>query len=390
MRFLHTSDWHLGRLFHGVHLTSDQSFILDQFVDLVAETKVDAVVIAGDIYDRAVPPDDAVALLDDVFERIVLGHGIPIIAIAGNHDSARRVGFGARLLGPQGLHIIGPVEAVPAPVVLTDAHGPVHFHPVPYAEPSEVRVAFRAETPSSEGVRSHGDAMQLLVERCGRRTDDGARHVLIAHAFVVGGEASDSERPLSVGGADTVPVEVFEGFDYVALGHLHRPQRAGGQEHVRYAGSLLKYSFSEVDHAKSVSLVELDASGTCSVEAIPLSPRRDVRVVEGAFTDLLQGPPPGESADDYLLIQLTDEGTLHDPMSRLQQVYPNALQLQRLVLTHGSGPGAAPGEHRTMTDHDLFKSFFAHATGAELGEAQDELLTSVLDAQRRTARGDTA
>ena len=378
MRILHTSDWHLGRLFHGVHLTEDQAHVLDQLVDLVAQAEADVVVVAGDLYDRAVPPDAAVTLLGDVLERIVLGHGVPVVAIAGNHDSPRRVGFGAGLLRAQGLHVVGPLDPTFRPVVLADAHGPVHVHPIPYAEPTDVRIALENDEP-----RTCDAAMRALTAACERAPD--ARHVAIAHAFVVGGEASDSERPLAVGGADTVSVEAFDGFHYTALGHLHRPQRAGGRENVRYSGSLLKYSFSEAEHRKGVLLVDLDADGATSIEQVALTPRRDVRVVEGAFADLLAGPPPGESREDYLLVRLTDEGTLHDPMARLQQVYPNALQLQRSVLALGDGDGAAPRGHRTMSELDLFTDFYTHATGGPLDPDARAVLEEVLR-ERATAR----
>lgn len=376
MRFLHTSDWHLGRLFHGVHLTSDQAHVLDQFVDLVAQTEVDAVVIAGDLYDRAVPPDDAVALLDDVLARIVLDHGVPVIAIAGNHDSPRRVGFAARLLGGSRLHLVGPTATVPATVVLEDAHGPVAFHPLPFADPADVRSSLGAPD-----VRTHDDALRALVARCERAPE--TRHVAIAHAFVVGGDASDSERPLAVGGSDQVAVDVFDGFHYTALGHLHRPQRAGGRDHVRYSGSLLKYSFSEATHEKGVLLVELDAAGHAHVETHALTPRHDVRVVEGTFADLLEGPAAGEDADDYLLVRLTDAGTIVDAMARLQAVYPNAVALERPGLAGAMAASSAPVDHRKRSDQDLFTSFVEHATGTPLDDEAETVLVDVLDDLRR-------
>ncbi len=382
MRFVHTSDWHLGRLFHGLHLTEDQAFVLDQLVELLDERQADALLVAGDLYDRAVPPPDAVRLLDDVLERITLGLGIPVIAIAGNHDSPERIGFGSRLFAGQGLHVVGPATAVPRTVRLADEHGPVHFHPLPYADPTEVRVALGAED-----LRTHDDALRALINRCERDADDGARHVVLAHAFVAGGEPSESERTLSVGGAANVGADAFADFHYAALGHLHAPQRAGA-EHIRYCGSLLKYSFNEATQRKGVLVVDLDAEGACHIEEVALRPKHDVRIIEGTLATLLERPPDGAAADDYLLARLTDTQALYDPMSKLRAVYPNLMQIERMArATPAATTGSAAG-HLTKSDHDLFDAFFQEVTGAPLeteqGEALDEVLHD-LELRRREA-----
>lgn len=272
MRFLHTADWHLGRYFHGSSLVEDQAHVLDQLVELARCERVDAVLIAGDVYDRAVPPADAVALLDDVLARLVLGAGIKVVLVAGNHDSADRVGFAGRVAERQGLVLRGTLNHL-TPVVLQDGHGEVAIHPLPYVEP-----AFARALPGAEGVHDHQGAMAAVLQQVRSRFVAGQRNVLVGHAFVAGGSASDSERPLSVGGSGSVSANTFEGFDYVALGHLHRPQSVGS-ERLQYSGSLLKYSFNEVDHVKSVSLVEFGADSSVVVQRIPLAAKRDLRIM---------------------------------------------------------------------------------------------------------------
>src|SRR3954464_6712037 len=255
MRFLHTADWHLGRLFHGVHLTDDQRHVLNQVVEIARDSRPDVVLVAGDIYDRAVPPPEAVELLDEILSRLVIELKLPVVLIAGNHDSPGRLHFGSRLLAERRLYVTGHLPARCEALVLEDAHGPVSFYAIPYAEPSTVRQCL--ECPE---VTDHNAAMAAILARVRENCPVSPRSVIVAHAFVAGGQECESERPLSVGGAGTVDVSCFAGFDYVALGHLHRPQKIhcpGGL--VQYSGSLLKYSFDEADHSKSVTLVEMDA-----------------------------------------------------------------------------------------------------------------------------------
>lgn len=361
MRFLHTADWHLGRYLHGTSLLHDQAHVLDQFVELAKSEHVDAVVIAGDVYDRAVPPAEAVALLDDVLSRLVVGAGIPVIVIAGNHDSAERVGFGSRIFEKHKLILRGKLDEL-APVVLQDGHGEVAFHPLPYAEPTFVRVL-----PSAEAVIDHQSAMSHVVGLLRTQRQVGQRNVLVGHAFVAGGSESESERPLSVGGSGMVSVDTFNGFDYVALGHLHRPQ-AVGSERVRYSGSLLKYSFNEVDHRKSVSLVDLGRDGRLVVTPLTLAPRRDLRIVTGQLADLLRSPDPQLRKDDYLCAHLTDTAPLLDPMARLREVYPNMMELR--FAQPGAGPGVTrdAGDHRRRQPDDLFRAFYRDMGNEEISQ----------------------
>jgi exonuclease SbcD len=353
LRFLHTADWHLGRLFHGTSLLEDQAPLVEQVATLAREARVDAVLLAGDVYDRAIPPPGAVALLDDFLARLTLDAGVPLVAVAGNHDSAERLGFASRLLRRPG-----------APIVLHDEHGPVHVHALPYADPPTVRHVLEAPE-----LGDHAASMGALVEAI-RASDPGrARKVLVAHAFVSGCEESESERPLSVGGSGAVPASMLAGFDYVALGHLHRPQRAGGDA-IRYSGSLAKYSFSEIAHRKSISIVELGRTGECTIEEVPLTVRRDLRMIEGTLDALLSDPEAGQSRDDYLLVRLLDGGALLDPMGRLREVYPNVMQLERPALEAGASAGHSLAEQRSKSVSELFDDFFVQVTGEALSEAE--------------------
>lgn len=398
MRFIHTADWHLGRTFHNVSLVEDQAHVLEQLVDVVRETRADALVVAGDIYDRAVPPTDAVRLLGDVLERVVVGLGVPVVMIAGNHDSPDRLEFGAPLLSARGLHVRGRLDPDAGPVVLSDEHGPVSFFLLPYAEPPLVR-----ERLGDEGLRSHDEAMKALTAHLLGSQAPG-RSVLVGHCFAMGGESSESERPLSVGGAGTVDTAHFRGFSYTALGHLHRPQTFGSR--VRYSGSLLKYSFSEADHRKSVSLVELNGAGEVGAEEIPLSPRRDVRIVEGFLEEILGGPGPRERAaaglpghadpgsgtpwvgspDDYLLVRLLDKQAILDPMGKLRQAFPNVLHVERPGLWRTGEVEVAGRERLRESVLDLFAAFFQEMTDEPLSAEQRAAFAEIVEEVDRDAR----
>ena len=360
-RILHTGDWHLGRYLHGASLLADQAHVLGQLVALAISEAVDVVVIAGDVYDRSVPPAEAVKLLDDVLAQLVIDAGMEVILIAGNHDSAERIGFGGRILGKQRLHLRGTLIDL-SPIVLADAHGEIAFHPLPYVEP-----VFARALPGGEAVSDHQSAMTHALSLMQPNVMPGRRNVLIGHAFVAGGSESESERPLSVGGSGQVSADSFAGFDYVALGHLHRPQRVGA-DHIRYAGSLLKYSFNEVDHVKGVTLVDIGADRIPTVRNIPLAPRRDLRIIRGTLAQLLHQPDPVLRRDDYLCAHLTDSDPVLDPMARLREVYPNLLELQFTHVTEGNAAARAAGDHRRREPDDLFRAFYRDMLGEEIGE----------------------
>ncbi len=370
MRILHTADWHLGRQFHNVSLIEDQAYALDQVVAIAGDADVDAVLVAGDIFDRAVPPPEAVDLLGNVLGRLVLGKGVPVFVIAGNHDSPARLSFGAPLLAEQGLHLTGRLALPFAPVSLADEHGAVDFFAIPYVEPAVARHALEDDV-----LQGHDAALRALIRTTAAARTAGRRAILMAHCFVAGATGSESERPLSVGGAGSVGADAFAGFDYVALGHLHRPQRAGS-ERVRYAGSLLKYSFSEARHDKGVNIVELDGKGNVSCEQVAVRPRRDVRIVEGTMQSLLQ--QPAGDRDDYLLVRLTDTGAILDAMGRLREVYPNLLHLERPGLERAGVLQPSGRERLRRSERELFASFFEQMTGDHLEPAEQQVLDSVL------------
>jgi DNA repair protein SbcD/Mre11 len=361
MRFIHTADWHLGRILHGTSLLEDQLHALDGLCELVRDVKPNAVVVSGDIYDRATPPADAVAALDEVLTRLVVDCRTRVIVIAGNHDSPERIGFASRVLAGSGLTLVGSLSPEPVSVVVSDAGQTVRIWAVPYADPPTVAWAL-----GDDLIRGHEAAMLGLLARIRSRQAGGERAVLVAHAFVSGGAESESERPLSVGGTGAVAASVFDGFDYVALGHLHRPQSMP-DERLRYAGSLLKYSFSEWEHSKSISLVELPPTGPARVEELTLPITHDVRKIRGKLADLLASAPPAGS-DDYIWADLLDETPVFNALERLRSVYPNVLYAARVETL---GPGAAPGGPRPddlqrLSLSELFRMFYQEVNGDAL------------------------
>jgi len=372
MRFLHTADWHLGRLFHQNHLTEDQAVVLRQVIDIARDQQVDAVVVAGDVYDRGVPPPDAVRLLDDVLAELLLGVKAPVIVAAGNHDIPERLAFASRLLAQQGLHLFGLPSATSDPVVLADDYGDVTFYVAPYAEPALVR-----EQLGDERVVDHESGMRaLLASMIGRRPRRG-RSVFVGHAFVQGAVGSDSERPLSVGGAGSVGASCFDGFHYVALGHLHRPQDVSVSGASRYAGAILKYSFDEVGQHRSVTVVDMDGHGAVRTEEIVLTPRREMRRIEGTLEDLLT--TAAAPFDDYIVARLLDRVPVLDPIGRLRGVYPNVLCIERPDLAAGP-EGQRRGDRRQIDHGRLFADFFKEMTGDAPSSDEQALFESIATA----------
>ena len=380
MRFLHTADWHLGRVLHGADLVDDQACLLDQFVELARQEKPDAVIVAGDVYDRAVPPPEAVCLLDDVLSRLVGDLKMHVIVVAGNHDSAQRLSFGSRLFASGGLHIVGQPDVKSQPIVLDDEAGPVHIYPVPFAEPAVVR-----QLTGQQELHSHEAAMKFLLDSIRAQLPSGARSVVVSHCFVNGLSPCESERPISIGGAGMIDAGLFDNFDYVALGHLHRPQ-ACRDERVRYSGSLMRYSFSEVDHDKAVLLVEMDSAGRCEVRERHLTPRRQVRCIEGELEQLLAGADADPAREDYLLVRLMDKSLIFDAMGKLRERYPNVLHIERPVLLGQSSSQMEKLDHRQMDDLVLFGTFFKQVTGEELTEEQSVAFRPLVEQLRARQR----
>ncbi len=373
MRFLHTADWHLGRVLHGASLLEDQAHVLQQIVGVARENRVDAVLIAGDIYDRAVPPPEAVELLDDILGELVLGVRVPVVMIAGNHDSPGRLGFAARLLREQRLVVETAPRAQPQPVVLGDRAGRVVVVPIPYADPAMVR----ERVPGADAT-DHDQVLRTLIRhsRAQLRPDD--RAVLVAHAFVAGGTPSSSERQLAVGGSGQVGVRRFAGFDYVALGHLHRPQQVGSVR-VQYSGAPLRYSFDEADGERSVQVVELGADRAVHVERIPLRPLRGVRRLQGTLDELLRRAGDDPDRDAYTMVTLDDRAPTFDAIGKLRSHYPNLLHLERPFLAAVPRPGTAR-EQRRLRPEVLFSRFFEQATGTALDGDQRGAFERVIQA----------
>lgn len=326
MRILHTSDWHIGRTFHGVDLLADQGAVLESIAELVAAQSIDVVVVPGDIYDRAVPSADAVVVCNRGLEAIRAA-GAVIVATSGNHDSPARLGAGAAFASAGGLHLMTKVGSVATPVVVDDEHGSVAFYGIPYLEPETTRVEL--DVPAA---RTHAEvldaAMDLVRADLAARGEAGqhVRSVVLAHAFIVGGEATGSERSISSGGIETAPASAFDGVDYVALGHLHSPQTL--TERVRYSGSPLPYSFGERSHRKAVWILELDADGLGSVDRVDLPVVRGLARIEGTVEELTTHAAFSEYEDYYVSAVLTDEVRPVDAMRLLQQRFRHAIHLE--------------------------------------------------------------
>ncbi|TJZ77058.1 exonuclease SbcCD subunit D [Rhodococcus oryzae] len=326
MRILHTSDWHIGRTFHGVDLLADQASALEAIAALVAENEVDVVVVPGDVYDRAIPSADAVTVCNKGFEAIRAA-GAVIVATSGNHDSPARLGAGSAFSAAGGLHLMTRVSEVDRPVLLEDEHGEVAFYGLPYLEPETTRAELGVPT-----ARSHAEILDAAMARVradlGGRAVDGSRPraVLLAHAFVVGAEATGSERSISVGGVETVSASAFDGVDYVALGHLHSPQTL--TDRVRYSGSPLPYSFGERTHRKAVWIADLDATGLADVRRVDLPVVRGLSQLTGTVDELLDDERFTADEDNYVSAILTDPVRPQDPMRTLQTRFPHMVHLE--------------------------------------------------------------
>ena len=361
MRILHTSDWHIGRTFHGVDLLADQGAVLESIAELVAAQSIDVVVVPGDIYDRAVPSADAVVVCNRGLEAIRAA-GAVIVATSGNHDSPARLGAGAAFASAGGLHLMTKVGNVATPVVVDDEHGSVAFYGIPYLEPETTRVEL--DVPAA---RTHAEvldaAMDLVRADLAARDEAGqhVRSVVLAHAFIVGGEATGSERSISSGGIETAPASAFDGVDYVALGHLHSPQTL--TERVRYSGSPLPYSFGERSHRKAVWILELDADGLGSVDRVDLPVVRGLARIEGTVEELTTHAAFSEYEDHYVSAVLTDEVRPLDAMARLQSRFPGCATLEHRP------PHAAVDERRYAerirgrSDVEVIDDFLAHVRG---------------------------
>jgi exonuclease SbcD len=365
MRLLHTSDWHLGRSFHREDLLSAQGHFVDFLVATVRSEEIDVVVVSGDVYDRALPSVDAVAVFDDALRRLA-ATGIRVVLISGNHDSARRLGFGSDLIDAAGIHLRTDVAQAHRPVVLDDPGGPVAVYAVPYLEPDAVRIELGCDE------RSHAAVLGAAMTRVRADLADrpGVRSIVLAHAFVTGAETSESERDITVGGIASVPRSVFGGVDYVALGHLHGAQRLS--DRVRYSGSPLPFSFSEEHQTKQLLVVELGErpGARLSVESIPTPVHRPLARISGRLDDLLTGSCWAGFVDHFLQVTLTDPVRPREPMERLRQRFPHVLVLAFAPEGSAEGSTSYAARVRGRTDVEVATDFVAHVRGpAEPSEA---------------------
>lgn len=369
MKILHTSDWHLGKMLYGRSLLEDQAYFIDRvFLPLVEREHPDLILLAGDVFDRAIAPAEAIRLFDR-FVAETHRLGVPLAVISGNHDGADRMALGTPLLRDSGVAIATQLADVLEPVRLP---GHVNCYLLPYLEPAQVRQLLGVE------ARGFQEAYRAVLDKVRETFEPGAVNVLAAHCFVMGGEASASESPTFVGGSSEVSPACFEGFAYVALGHLHRPQKAGPNG--RYAGSPLKYSFDEADHRKSVTLVTLE-DGRAQVELIPVEPLRDLRVLSGAMESLLKLGKTAPSGD-YLYAELLDESPVYMPMDRLRPYFPNLLGINSQWLAR-SGNGGNEGLreqllHRKADDTAIFEAFLEQICGTQADEADRALFLQAM------------
>ena len=364
MRILHTADWHLGKLFYGSYLTEEQDYVLKtQLLPLIKDEEIDAVVLSGDVYDRSLPPTEAVALFDEMATKI----------------TAERLSFASRLLASQGLYIAGELDRMMDPVVLDDKYGPVAFLLAPYAEPAVVRHFL-----GDDSLRSHEAALCALLSWQQEKIPRGMRTVCAAHAFVAGGLAGDSERPLSIGGSDQVGSDLFTDFSYTALGHLHGPQQITLPT-IRYAGSLLKYSFGEARQKKGAVVVDLDGKGKASPVFHEFTPRHDVRIVSGSFEDVMAASD--DRPDDFILVRLSDQQPILDGMAKLQRKYPHAMALE-MPNRNTEGGGQRDFNLRQSTGQELFDSFSkAMRPDQPLTEAEEECVRQLWSELEKREQG---
>ena len=372
MKFLHLADLHLGKRVNGFSMLEDQAHILRQILAILDDEQPDGVLIAGDVYDKSVPSVEAVELLDGFLTEL-RARGVPVLLISGNHDSPERLAFGGRVMDSCGIHISPVYDGALAPVTLHDEFGPVHVWLLPFVKPAHVRRWF----PDAD-IESYTDAMAEAVAHMD--IDTAARNVLVTHQFVTGGTRSGSEE-LSVGGTDNVDSGVFAPFDYVALGHLHGAQHIG-RETIRYAGSPLKYSFSEARQHKSVTVVTLGEKGDVQVRTVALTPLRELREIRGSYNELTARSFYEHTTyrSDYLHLILTDEQDVFDAMSRLRTIYPYLMTLDYdNARTRAAGGMSVPAETERRTPLELFEALYQRQNHQPMSEVQRTYIAQLME-----------
>lgn len=374
MKLIHLSDLHIGKRVNEISMLEDQEYILLQILRIIDEEKADAVLIAGDVYDKSVPSAEAVTLFDDFLCRLAK-RDLPVLIISGNHDSPERLAFGNRLLEHSGIHISPVYHGTVEPVTLTDAHGEVDFWLLPFIKPIHVKRFFPEET-----IESYTDACRAAVKQM--NIDTTRRNVLLTHQFVTGASTCESEE-LNVGGSDNVAASLFEAFDYVALGHIHGPQNIGSNK-IRYCGTPLKYSFSESNHHKSVTVVELGAKGELNLQLRPLTPKHDLRQIRGSFAEVTDKAfYDGTATDDYLHIILTDEEDVVEAVGKLRVIYPNLMTLtydNTRTRTNQIIDGAVNVQQKSALE--LFEELYEKQNNQPMSEEQRDFVSELIESMR--------
>ena len=405
MRFLHTADWHLGRIFYGQYLTDDQAHVLEhQFFTILKEEKIDGILLAGDVFDRAVPPIEAIELWDSIITRLAMDYKVPLFVVSGNHDGAERLEVGRSMLSESGIHIWGSPHHALQPFEFEGFDGRVAICPMPFSEPRRIGDALGLNSSESKPVdtdmtddtlfsyvddkdqeavalnlHNYDQMYQAWSDYLYKQVPKQMRSIAISHAFVMGGEVGGSERTLSVGGSEQVSPHVFKNFHYTALGHLHGPQRMGA-DHIRYSGSPLKYSFDEHEQKKSFTIIDMDTNGKVDISTIPVEAKRDVVILEGYFEDLLNNTAlQKKHKDDYVQARLLDTMPIMDGMARLRQVYPRCMTIE--LVGRVATPVAVMGDvvFKELNERQLFNQFAENVWKKPLTEEEQSYIDSVWD-----------
>ena len=367
MKFLHLSDLHIGKRVNEFSMLEDQEYILTKIINIIDDEKPDAVVVAGDVYDKSVPSAEAVQLFDD-FLCTLAQRKLQVFVISGNHDSAERMAFGGRLMDISGVHMSPVYNGKVEPISLDDEFGKVNFFMLPFVKPANVRRFFE-----DAEIESYIDAVRVAVENMNVNADE--RNVIVTHQFVTGAVKCESEE-ISVGGSDNVDASVFDAFDYVALGHIHGPQNIGS-ERVRYCGTPLKYSFSEAKHKKSVTVVEMGKKGSLEIRTIALESKRDMREIRGAFEEINRKE---NYTTDYMHITLTDEDDIHDAIGKLRVNYPNIMTLDYdNKRTRNTAKLDVAENMEQKSEFDLFAEFYEDRNGQPMNGEQIEFITALIE-----------
>ena len=405
MRFLHTADWHLGRIFYGQYLTDDQAHVLEhQFFTILKEEKIDGILLAGDVFDRAVPPIEAIELWDSIITRLAMDYKVPLFVVSGNHDGAERLEVGRSMLSRSGIHIWGSPHHALQPFEFESSDGKVAICPMPFSEPRRIGDALglsaseskpvdtevedslfsyvesdEQESESTCNLHNYDQMYQAWSDCLYKQVPKGMPSLAISHAFVMGGEVGGSERTLSVGGSEQVSPHVFKNFHYTALGHLHGPQRMGA-DHIRYSGSPLKYSFDEQGQKKSFTIIDMDTKGKVDISTIPVEAKRDVVILEGHFEDLLNNKElQTKHKDDYVQARLLDTMPIMDGMAKLRQAYHRCMTIE--LVGRIATPVADMGDvvFKELNERQLFNQFAETVWKEPLTEAEQSYIDSVWD-----------